>query len=73
MSKDLNLKDEYKDGMITIPLEEYYELSKDSAHYNALLNAGVDNWEWYEEVDFNDDDFYDEFWSEYCEKDSCTE
>lgn len=35
---------------ITIKRSEYDELVADSIFLNALRNAGVDNWEWYDEA-----------------------
>ena len=35
---------------ITIPWTEYQELKKDQLKLSCLENAGVDNWEWYEQA-----------------------
>lgn len=35
--------------VITISLEEYAELQRDSRMLAALQAGGVDNWEWYDE------------------------
>ena len=37
-------------AMVTIPAEKYELLKKDSMILNALRNAGVDNWEWYDDA-----------------------
>ena len=36
--------------MVTITKEEYDELKRDSFFLACLENAGVDNWEWYDEA-----------------------
>lgn len=36
--------------MVTIPKTEYSELCADSKILNCLRNAGVDNWEWYDDA-----------------------
>lgn len=35
---------------VTISKEEYDELVEDSRFLATLRNAGVDNWEWYDEA-----------------------
>lgn len=35
---------------ILIDKDTYYSLVKDSLKLNCLENAGVDNWEWYDDV-----------------------
>ncbi len=43
--------------MVTITVEEYKRLSKDSEKYHRLVGAGVDNWEGY---DFAFEDYEEE-------------
>lgn len=38
---------------VTIPIREYMDLFKDSATLAGLESAGVDNWEGYGEVDWD--------------------
>ncbi len=35
---------------VTLQQAEYDELIRDQKILNALRNAGVDNWEWYDEA-----------------------
>jgi hypothetical protein len=42
---DLNITD-----WMVIPVKEYKELLEDSKVLKALERAGVDNWEWYDDV-----------------------
>jgi len=35
---------------ISINLKEYYDLKKNSLMLSCLTNAGVDNWEWFDEA-----------------------
>ncbi len=42
------------DEEVTILKEEYDALKEDSAFLQALMNAGVDNWEGYEFAQAND-------------------
>ena len=37
------------DGTVTLTKAEYASLIDDSMKLNALINGGVDNWEWYGE------------------------
>lgn len=37
-------------GMISIPIEQYNSLQEESLFLNCLRNAGVDNWDWYDEA-----------------------
>lgn len=38
-----------EEGTVTLTKEEYASLIDDSMKLNALINGGVDNWEWYGE------------------------
>lgn len=38
------------DETVTIPIERYKQLLRDSKVLNALEAGGVDNWEWYGEA-----------------------
>jgi len=39
-----------KEKTITISEDEYKRLLQDSRFLDCLKNAGVDNWDWYEEA-----------------------
>lgn len=39
-----------EDGYVKISKDEYYELIEDSNFLEALYEAGVDNWEGYEQA-----------------------
>ena len=41
---------ENEDGEMVLTKEYYEELLDDQRVCNALHNAGVDNWEWYEDA-----------------------
>jgi hypothetical protein len=43
-------RDETGDGFILAMAQEIEELRKRDAKLTALENAGVDNWEWYDEA-----------------------
>ena len=42
--------DIFERSTVTISKEEYESLLHDSSKLNCLMNAGVDNWEWYGEA-----------------------
>lgn len=65
---EYKLKDEYKDGKITISLKEYYELESAYDELCQLYHTGVDNWEGYSECRFDADEQHDDFWSAYCDE-----
>ena len=48
------------DGTVTISQEFYGELFDDSNFLNCLRNAGIDNWDGYDEVceEFNNEGVY---------------
>lgn len=68
MNEKYNLKEEYADGRITISLQNYYELLKDSEILSILDSNGVDNWGGYDLSEFDEDEFHNEFWEEYCDE-----
>ena len=47
-------------GIITIGMEHYLQLLKDSEFLSRLEAAGVDNWEGYSEAFGDDDDDWDD-------------
>lgn len=68
MNENYKLNKKYKNGKIAIPLKEYYELLKDSQILSILDWNGVDNWCGYDLSEFDEGEFHNEFWEEYCDE-----
>ena len=39
---------------VKVPIKEYIELKQSESDLCALEGAGVDNWTWYEEIEFEE-------------------